>query len=121
IERFNTERRRVAHRYNEKLQGLPVTTPFEDGIGRHVFHQYTILTDHREQISAFLTDKKIASAVYYPVPLHRQKAFGDRFSSLSLPVAESVSQRCLSLPIYPEMTNDQVDEVAAAVRDALRS
>jgi len=121
IERFNTERRRVAHRYNEKLQGLPVTTPFEDGIGRHVFHQYTILTDHREQISAFLTDKKIASAVYYPVPLHRQKAFGDRFSSLSLPVAESVSQRCLSLPIYPEMNNDQVDEVAAAVRDALRS
>ena len=121
IERFNTERRRVAHRYNEKLQGLAVTTPFEDGIGRHVFHQYTILTDHREKISAFLTDKKIASAVYYPVPLHRQKAFGDRFSGLSLPVAESVSQRCLSLPIYPEMTNDQVDEVAAAVRDALRS
>ncbi|MEY3943743.1 MAG: DegT/DnrJ/EryC1/StrS aminotransferase family, partial [Pseudomonadota bacterium] len=44
-----------------------------------------------------------------------------RFASLSLPAAESVSQRCLSLPIYPEMTNDQVDEVAAAVRDALRS
>jgi dTDP-4-amino-4,6-dideoxygalactose transaminase len=68
-----------------------------------------------------LAEKKIACAVYYPVPLHRQKAFGERYAGVSLPVAESVSQRCLSLPIYPEMTNDQVDEVAAAVRDALRS
>ena len=111
----------MAHRYNEKLEGLGLQTPFEDGIGRHVFHQYTVLTDHREKISAHLAEKKIACAVYYPVPLHRQKAFGERYAGVSLPVAESVSQRCLSLPIYPEMTNDQVDEVAAAVRDALRS
>ena len=120
IERFNKERRRVAYRYNEQLKGLQVQTPYEDGLGHHVYHQYTILTKDREKISAALQQHQIASAVYYPVPLHRQKAFGTRYASLSLPNAEAVSQECLSLPIYPEMTNSQVDQVAQAIRQALR-
>lgn len=121
IERFNQERRRVAHRYNDQLQGLALQTPFEDGIGRHVFHQYTILTKDREKIAAALQQKEIASAVYYPVPLHRQKAFGDRYAGISLPHTEAVSRECLSLPIYPEMTNDQVDEVAKTIRQTLKA
>lgn len=118
IDRFNQERRRVAHRYSEGLKDV-VTVPFEDGKGLHVYHQYTILTDKRDQIMTALSEQQIASAVYYPIPLHRQNVFAEQCSQLSLPVAESTAARCMSLPVYPEMTNEQVDEVIGAVRGAL--
>ena len=118
IDRFNQERRRVAHRYSEGLQDV-VTVPFEDGKGIHVYHQYTILTDKRDQIMAALSEQQIASAVYYPIPLHRQNVFAEQCRGVSLPVTELIAARCMSLPIYPEMTNEQVDQVIAAVRGAL--
>lgn len=117
IERFNQERRRVAHRYSEGLKDL-VSVPFEDGKGVHVYHQYTLLTDRRDAVMAKLAEKQIASAVYYPIPLHRQNVFAGQCSNLSLPVSESVAGRCMSLPIYPEMTNEQVDLVIATVQEA---
>lgn len=119
IDRFNQERRRVAHRYSAALNDV-VTVPFEDGKGIHVYHQYTLLSDQRDRIMAKLSERQIASAVYYPIPLHRQNVFADQCRNLSLPVAESVAERCMSLPIYPEMTNDQVDQVVEAVREALK-
>lgn len=119
IDRFNKERRRVAHRYNAGLAGCDLVTPFEDGFGLHVFHQYTLLSDRREAIMKALEAEKIACAIYYPIPLHRQKVFADQFAQVSLPVTESVAQRCLSLPIYPEMTNEQIDRVVSVIRNAL--
>lgn len=118
IDRFNQERRRVAHRYSAGLQDL-VQVPFEDGKGQHVYHQYTLLTDKRDAIMARLSEQQIASAIYYPIPLHRQNVFADQCRNLSLPVAEAIASRCMSLPIYPEMTDEQVDQVIAAVRGAL--
>lgn len=118
IDRFNQERRRVAHRYSDGLKDI-VTVPFEDGKGTHVYHQYTILTDHRDKIMAKLAEQQIASAVYYPIPLHRQDVFAAQCSKVSLPVAESIASRCMSLPIYPEMSNEQTDQVVAVVREAL--
>ena len=117
IDRFNQERRRVAHRYSEGLKDI-VQVPFEDGKGIHVYHQYTLLSEQRDQIMQALSDQQISSAVYYPIPLHRQNVFAEQCRNLSLPVAESVAARCMSLPIYPEMSNDQVDQVIAAVRGA---
>ncbi len=78
-----------------------------------------MLTDRRDQVMAKLSDKQIASAVYYPIPLHRQNVFCGNCSALSLPVAESVAASCMSLPIYPEMTDSQVDQVIEVVRGAL--
>lgn len=118
IDRFNQERRRVAHRYSEGLKDV-VTVPFEDGKGSHVYHQYTLLTDHRDAIMARLSAQQIASAVYYPIPLHRQDVFAEQCKDLSLPVSESIAARCMSLPVYPEMTNEQVDQVVSVVREAL--
>jgi dTDP-4-amino-4,6-dideoxygalactose transaminase len=69
---------------------------------------------------AKLTEQQIASAVYYPIPLHRQDVFAQQCQNLSLPVAESIATRCMSLPVYPEMTNEQVDQVIEAVREALK-
>lgn len=118
IEQFTAGRRRVAHLYSELLDQHAVV-PFEDGAGVHVYHQYTILTDRRDQVMAKLAERQIASAVYYPIPLHRQEVFASACAGLSLPVAEDVASRCMSLPIYPEMTDDQARSVAATVKEAL--
>ncbi|HEX9080027.1 MAG TPA: DegT/DnrJ/EryC1/StrS family aminotransferase [Desulfuromonadaceae bacterium] len=118
IDRFNAGRRRVAHLYSELL-GDVATVPFEDGRGGHVFHQYTLLTDRREQVMARLGERQIASAVYYPIPLHKQEVFAAACAGVALPVAEEVASRCMSLPIYPEMPDDAVRLVAETVREAL--
>ncbi|PUE62651.1 erythromycin biosynthesis sensory transduction protein eryC1 [Limnohabitans sp. 2KL-17] len=121
IDHYNQERRRVAHRYNAGLAGLKLQTPVEDGVGLHVFHQYTLLTDDRAAVQQALTEQKIASAIYYPVPLHWQKVFASIAAGASFPVTESVTERCLSLPIYPELSNDAVDEVCGVIRQALKA
>lgn len=119
IDRYNAERRRVAHRYSELLAGTGVTTPHEDGIGNHVYHQYTLLSDRRDQIMAALKAVDIASAIYYPIPLHRQNVFADDYRDLSLPVTEDVALRCMSLPIYPEMSDESIVRVTEVIRGAL--
>ena len=116
IDEFNQNRRRVAHHYSERLADLPVTTPFEDGLGEHVYHQYTLLTDRRQAIMDRLKAEGIASAVYYPIPLHRQAVFAAEQAGVSLPVAESVAERCLSLPIYPELAESDIERIVAVVR-----
>jgi dTDP-4-amino-4,6-dideoxygalactose transaminase len=115
IREYNEGRRRVAHLYSSLMADAGVVTPFEDGIGTHIYHQYTLLTDHRDAIMKALADAGIASAVYYPIPLHKQDVFAPDYSGVVLPVAEDVASRCMSLPIFPEMTDEQVRRVAAVV------
>ena len=118
IEEFNHERRRAAHYYREQLTGL-VTPPFEDGIGTHVYHQYVTLTDKRDAIMNKLTENEIACAVYYPIPLHKQPVFAEQYKTLSLPVSERVAEQCMALPIHPELTNQQIDQIASVIKSAL--
>ena len=120
IDQYNRERRRVAARYRDGLAGLPVATPHEDGIGTHVYHQYTLLTDHRDAIMEALKAAGVAHAIYYPVPLHQQKAFADLPGRPdTLPVTESVAARCLSLPIFPELEDATIDGICEHIRTAL--
>jgi len=120
IDQFNAERQRVARRYDSLLNDLPLTTPFHAPRCSHVFHQYTLLCDVRDQLAAALRQAGIACAIYYPVPLHLQKVFAGNCRHQSLPVAESVARRCLSLPIYPEMPDDDIVRVTDVIRAALR-
>jgi dTDP-4-amino-4,6-dideoxygalactose transaminase len=119
IEEFNAARRVCAARYDAALAGL-VTTPFADGKGRHVYHQYTILSDRRDAIQAALNADGIAAAIYYPVPLHRQELFQASRGGLRLPVAEDVAARCLSLPISPTLQGATIDRIANVIREALK-
>ncbi len=120
IDAYNQARRRVAARYAEVLGDLDVEIPFEDGIGFHVYHQYTLLTDHREEIMTALQKADVGHAIYYPIPLHKQAAFDSReIAPPSLPVSESVAARCLSLPIFPELEDAQIDFIADCIRSAL--
>lgn len=116
IQSYNENRRRVAHRYSQLLAYLPVTPPFEDGIGTHVYHQYTLLTDRREQVVEALTGADVASAIYYPIPLHKQDVFRQDYGHIPLPVSEDISRRCLSLPIYPELADTDIDRIVDTIK-----
>lgn len=117
LDDFNARRIAIADFYNRLLDGI-VETPHADGKGRHVYHQYTILSDSRDAIQRALTEAGIACAVYYPVPLHRQEMFAATHGGVSLPVAERTAQRCLSLPISPMLQDAQIERIAEVVRSA---
>ena len=119
IDTYNARRRENAARYSENLAGSAVITPFERPGGRHVYHQYTLLTDGRDPVQAALAGAGIASAVYYPIPLHRQEVYRDSCAGLSLPVSEALAERVLSLPMYPELSIDQIDRICEVVLGAL--
>jgi dTDP-4-amino-4,6-dideoxygalactose transaminase len=119
IGEFNAGRRRAAHLYSELMADLPVETPHEDGLGVHVYHQYTLLSDRREAIMAALQKEGIACAIYYPVPLHQQSVFAADHAGVSLPVTEAVAGRCLSLPIYPELEEADIRRIVSVIRAAL--
>ena len=121
IDRYNDSRRHAAHLYSELMADLPVETPHEDGVGVHVYHQYTLLSDRRDEILEALQAQDIACAVFYPVPLHQQNVFKEDCAGVSLPVTEAIAARCLSLPICSELSDESVKEVVAVIRGVLES
>lgn len=119
IDQYNQARRHAAHLYSELMADLPLITPFEDGVGEHVYHQYTLLCDRRDDVMTALQEKQIGCAVYYPVPLHQQNVFKNECAGLSLPVTESVASRCFSLPICPSLKDETIEEIVAVIRGVL--
>jgi len=119
IDQYNAARRHAAHLYSSLMADLPLTTPYEDGVGVHVYHQYTLLCDRRDEVMKALQDNQIACAVYYPVPLHQQNAFKEDCAGLSLPETESVAARCFSLPICANLSDDTVKQIVDVIRKTL--
>ncbi len=114
------KRRAHAERYGRHLEELPVGTPFEAPHRHHVFNQYTIRCHgkSREPLRSHLNARQIGNRIYYPVPLHRQPCYADlQYAKGSLPLAEEAADLVLSLPVFPEMTREQQDEVIAAIRE----
>jgi dTDP-4-amino-4,6-dideoxygalactose transaminase len=117
LEEWTVERQRVAATYDELLANLPVTTPYRVPGMRHIYHQYTIRAPRRDELQAFLKDRDIGSMIYYPVPLHLQEMYADLgLAEGSFPEAEQAAREVLSLPVYPELTAEQISEVAGAIR-----
>ncbi len=119
IDRYNASRRHAAHLYSELMADLPIETPYEDEIGIHVYHQYTLLSDRRDEILAALQAQQIGASVFYPVPLHQQNVFKEDCVGLVLPNTEAIAARCLSLAICSEITDEQVKEVVSVIRGVL--
>ncbi len=118
LDDWNEARRRAAQRYNELLAGLPVTTPYESPDVYHVYHQYTIRAQERDALAAYLKEQGIGTMVYYPVPLHLQGLYADLgYGEGSLLASEVASREVLSLPMYPELTEEQQREVVQAIRE----
>ncbi len=114
---WNERRRANAAWYDQRLRGLPgVRTPVARDDRFHVYHQYTIRAERRDELKRHLDEQGVGSAVYYPVPLHLQPCFRDLgYSRGQLPEAERASREVLSLPIYAELTEEQRAEVAGAI------
>jgi dTDP-4-amino-4,6-dideoxygalactose transaminase len=114
---WNDARRVLAKRYTEHLAPLGVATPIEEAWGRHVYHLYIIRSERRDELQAFLKGKGIASEVYYPLPPHLSvpcRKFG--YKEGDFPNAEQAALQTLALPLYPELTHTQQDEVIKAIR-----
>ena len=114
----NARRREVAGRYSQALSetALEIIRPHANV--RHVYHQYVVMCDRRQELRDFLTAEGVGTLVHYPVPLHRQPAYQARSSSQkdALANSERLCRRVLSLPMFPELTNEQADMVIRAVR-----
>jgi dTDP-4-amino-4,6-dideoxygalactose transaminase len=118
LERWTESRRALAARYDLLLAETGVTIPRALPHVRHVYHAYTIRTPERDRMAKELAAAGVQSGVHYPKPIHLQPAYRDaRFPEGSLPEAEEAAREVLSLPIYPELTPQQVETVAAAVKD----
>ncbi len=116
LDQWQDQRRQAAYRYNELLAGLPVVTPVEMPDVRHVYHQYTIRAPRRDELAAHLKEQGISTMIYYPLPLHLQGLYDDLgLGKGSLPVCEEVGEQVLSLPMFPELTAAQQQEIAAAI------
>lgn len=110
-------RRRVANRYAELLAGTPLQLPQEAAYAESAWHLYVVRHPQRDALKQHLEANKIGCALHYPRPLHMQKCFAHLgYKSGDLPVAEKAARECLCLPIYPEMTDAQINCVAQVVK-----
>lgn len=115
LERWNEKRRAVATAYDQRLKEVVTVPVVRDGC-QHVFHQYTMRTARRQQLMDWLNQHEIGAVVYYPRSLHLQQVYASLgYKMGDLPVTEQIQEEVLSLPMYPELTEAQIDKVAQAV------
>jgi len=116
---WNEARRNNAHLYNELLNQLDnVIIPFEAEYAKHVYHVYAIRTQNRDQLINDLQEKEIYCGIHYPVPVHLQEAYS--FMELkkgSFPIAEKCAGELVSLPMFPELTKEQIECVVKAINE----
>jgi dTDP-4-amino-4,6-dideoxygalactose transaminase len=120
---WNEGRRRAAQSYRRALADIPeIVLPVEADYARHVYHLFVIRAERRDGLQEHLTRQGIGTGLHYPLPLHLQKAYAHLgLSAGSLPVTERATGSILSLPMFPELTDDQVDRVGQAIRGFYRS
>lgn len=115
---WSAARRARAARYDAGLAGVaPVQVPVADPANEHIYHQYTLRVERRDALQAFLRERDIGTAIYYPLALHLQPCFADLgYRPGSLPQAERAMAEVLSLPVYPELSDAQQDWVIESIR-----
>ena len=120
LESWTEARRGLATAYGQLLAGTPAQPPKARPDVRHVYHVYAVRLEQRDRWRARLTEMGIQTGVHYPVPLHLQPAYRDLgYGVGDFPVAEAVAREVLSLPFFPEMTDQQLEEVTGALRAGL--
>jgi len=123
LNNWTTKRRETAKKYNECLKDvIEITLPVEMPYAKHVYHLYVIQTDRRDELQKFLNENEIATGMHYPIPLHLQKCFEHlKYTKDDFPVTEKLADSCLSLPIFPEMTDVQIEYVSDKIKHFFRS
>lgn len=120
LDRWNEQRRRWAALYDRLLADAEVVCPKEQPYGRHVYHLYVIRVKGRDAVRASLAEAGIETQIHYPTPAHLQPAYaGLGYAKGSFPITERYSEEILSLPLYPELREEEVTEVARELKLAL--
>jgi dTDP-4-amino-4,6-dideoxygalactose transaminase len=118
LDTWTRERRRVAERYDHLLAATPLQLPREAAYAQSAWHLYVVRHPERDALKQHLEANRIGCALHYPLPLHLQKAYAHLgYQPGDFPVAEKAARECLSLPIYPEMTLQQIERVADVIKD----
>jgi dTDP-4-amino-4,6-dideoxygalactose transaminase len=117
----NSLRRKHALEYNQAFAGIDeVLTPLEAKYARHVYHVYAVRVQERDAILRHLQEKGVGCAVHYPVPVHLQGACRNLgYTKGAFPIAENLADEFLSLPMFPELTEEQIEYVAGCVTEAV--
>jgi dTDP-4-amino-4,6-dideoxygalactose transaminase len=116
LDSANVRRRAIATRYSTSIKHSNVALPPVRG-EEYVAHLYVIRSPQRDQLREHLRSHEIASDIHYPIPDHRQPVLCEQYARTSLPNTDRLAREILTLPCYPEMTDDQVDQVTAAVNN----
>ena len=115
-------RRAIAGEYNKAFTSSGIVIPVTGEGNTHTYHQYTIAVEGRDDFLQYLNDKGIAARVYYPVPLHLQPCYRDLGYAIgSFPISEKTAEKVLSLPIYPELTEKEIEYIIQTVRSYVNS
>lgn len=114
LDQDNRARATLANLYRQSLHDLPLTLPHVEQNATHAYHLFVIRVQERDRMLEYLRNRRIHAAVHYPVPIHRQPAYAALGGEL--PHTERTTQEILSLPMYPELTQDEVKTVVNAVR-----
>jgi dTDP-4-amino-4,6-dideoxygalactose transaminase len=114
---WNEARRRNAKLYNGMLGKVGIVVPLESPHNKHVYHIYAIRVQNRDSLISALAEKDIQCGIHYPIPLHMQNAYkAPGLGEGSFPVTENVTSEFVSLPMFPELSREQIDYVAAEIK-----
>ncbi len=118
LDRWNEGRRTNAAIYDHLFDGADVLTPTARPDSYHIYNQYTMRVSRRDELRESLKNKGIGTEIYYPVPLHLQECYASLgYEEGSLPVSEQAAREVISLPIFPELSREEMEYVASAVRE----
>jgi dTDP-4-amino-4,6-dideoxygalactose transaminase len=117
IDKWNGVRREIAKTYDEALKDTDLTIPVIAETNETVYHMYILQSEDREAMLSKLKEAGIATGVYYPVPLHLQKVYKDLgYKEGDMPVAEYLSHRTFAIPVYPELTKEQIKYIIDSIK-----
>jgi dTDP-4-amino-4,6-dideoxygalactose transaminase len=117
---WTTRRFELANRYQERLAGSPLGLPAVGPDRTHVWHLFVVRHPERDRVRAALADRNIQTGLHYPTPLHLQQAYAYLgHQAGDFPISEQVARECLSLPLFPEMTDEQLDAVVTALKEVV--
>ncbi|MHB1254260.1 MAG: DegT/DnrJ/EryC1/StrS family aminotransferase, partial [Candidatus Humimicrobiaceae bacterium] len=117
LDEWNLRRKQISEMYNKGLKGLPIILPSTVPDNKHVFHLFVIRVKQREKFMKFMSDEGISTVIHYPIPIHLQPAYKYlNYKKGILPVTEKVAEGTVSLPIFPDLEDVEVDYVIKSIK-----
>lgn len=118
IDQWNNARASVAKKYTQKFAGTKAIAPYIAGERDHIFHQFTIRVPDRDKLHEYLKTKGVSTFIYYPLAMHLQPVYKDLgYTETSFPAAYAAQNEVLSLPVFPELTDEEIDYVAESIKE----